>query len=94
MTVTTEQEDLLRSVCAPEGQGREIREPATGDVLGRAPVHTVADLDAAITAARAAQPAWASRGHAERSAVLVRIAERLEAAAEPLARLLAREQGK
>lgn len=94
MTVTTEHEDLLRSVCAPEGQGREIREPATGDVLGRAPVHTVADLDAAITAARAAQPAWASRGHAERSAVLVRIAEGLEAAAEPLARLLAREQGK
>lgn len=94
MTIVSEQEDLLHRVCAPAGQGREIREPGTGEVLGRAPVHTLEHLHAAVQSARAAQPGWAALGSAERAAVLVRIADRLDAAAEPLARLLAREQGK
>ncbi|GAB3468243.1 aldehyde dehydrogenase family protein [Kineococcus endophyticus] len=90
-TVTSEQ-DLLARVTVAEGV--EIHEPATGDLLGRAPEHTTDDLERVVTAATAAQPGWAGLGHAERSAVLLRIADRIEAAAEPLARLLAREQGK
>jgi acyl-CoA reductase-like NAD-dependent aldehyde dehydrogenase len=86
--------DLLARVSAPEGRGREIFEPATGALLGRAPEQSTSDLDDALGAARAAQPAWAAAGHDVRSQTLVRIADRIDAAAEALAQLLAREQGK
>src|SRR6185312_14267543 len=69
-------------------------DPATGEIVGRAPVHTTADLEAAVTAARAAQPAWAALGHEKRSAYLNRAADAVEASAEALAKLLSREQGK
>jgi acyl-CoA reductase-like NAD-dependent aldehyde dehydrogenase len=86
--------DLLARVTAPEGEGREIFDPATGEVVGRAPKQTVADLEAGIARAKAAQPAWAALGHAKRSEILNRVADRIDEAAEPLAQLLSREQGK
>ncbi|MFI7482432.1 aldehyde dehydrogenase family protein [Kocuria sp. M1R5S2] len=85
--------DLLAVIQPAEG-GRTLLDPATGEVVGRAPKHTLTDLETAITAARAAQPGWAARGHAERSALLVAAAEAVEANAEALAELLSREQGK
>jgi acyl-CoA reductase-like NAD-dependent aldehyde dehydrogenase len=85
--------DLLAVIEPAEG-GRTMIDPATGEVVGRAPKHTLADLEAAVTAARAAQPEWAARGHAERSALLNAAAEAVEANAEALAELLSREQGK
>jgi acyl-CoA reductase-like NAD-dependent aldehyde dehydrogenase len=85
---------LLERVGAPEGQGREVVDAATREPIGRAPVHTVDELDAAVARAKAAQPAWDALGHAERSALLNRVADAIDANAEPLARLLSREQGK
>lgn len=85
---------LLERVQAPEGQGRPIVDAATREPLGRAPEHTVHDLDDAVARARAAQPAWDALGHDERSALLLAVADRIDAEAEPLARLLSREQGK
>jgi acyl-CoA reductase-like NAD-dependent aldehyde dehydrogenase len=85
--------DLLAVIEPAEG-GRTMIDPATGEVVGRAPKHTLADLEAAVTAARAAQPEWAARGHAERSVLLNAAAEAVEANAEALAELLSREQGK
>ncbi|MBN9239516.1 MAG: aldehyde dehydrogenase [Micrococcales bacterium 70-64] len=85
---------LLARVEAPEGSGREIHDAATGEVIGRAPEHTAADLDAAIAAAKKAQPAWNALGHEKRSALLLEIADRIDAVAEPIAQLLSREQGK
>ncbi|GHD00445.1 aldehyde dehydrogenase family protein [Zhihengliuella salsuginis] len=85
--------DLLDAVQPATG-GREILDPATGAVVGRAPEATAADLEAAIAAARAAQPAWGARGHAERSAAMNAAADAIEANAEALAELLSREQGK
>ncbi|MET1034256.1 MAG: aldehyde dehydrogenase family protein [Arthrobacter sp.] len=86
-------EDLLELVQPPSG-GRKIKDPATGETVGRAPEHTQADLDAAVAAAQAAQPAWAALGHAERAAYLNRAADAVEANTEALAVLLSREQGK
>ncbi|GAA1248733.1 aldehyde dehydrogenase family protein [Prauserella halophila] len=86
-------EDLL-AVVQPSSGGREIIDPATGEPVGRAPEHDRADLDAAVEAARAAQPRWEARGHAERSALLTRAAQAVEDSAEALAVLLSREQGK
>ena len=73
---------------------RTIFNPATGEPVGDAPVHTVADLQHAIDVAVAAQPGWATLGHEARSAALMKAADAIEARAEELAQLLSREQGK
>ncbi|MEV7647031.1 aldehyde dehydrogenase family protein [Arthrobacter sp. NPDC089319] len=85
--------DLLAAIQPAEG-GREIKDPATGELVGRVAEPGVAELDAAVEAARRVQPEWAGRGHAERSAYLNRAADAVEANAEALAELLSREQGK
>ncbi|WP_394216377.1 aldehyde dehydrogenase family protein [Brachybacterium vulturis] len=85
---------LLAAIEAPAGDGVEILDPATGELVGRAPQRGVADVDRAVATAREAQRAWAGTSHAERSEVLNRAAEAIEASAEALATLLSREQGK
>lgn len=98
MTIETETptagSELLDAVSVAPERGRPIPDAATGETIGYAPVHTPADLDAAIAAARAAQPRWAALGHAERSRLLNRAADEVEAHAEELAHIIAREQGK
>lgn len=86
--------DELLAAIVPATGGREITDPATGAVVARAPEHTVADLEEAVAAARAAQPEWAALGHERRSALLGDAADAVEASAEALAELLSREQGK
>jgi phenylacetaldehyde dehydrogenase len=85
---------LLASITPVSGETRTIFDPATGQPVGEAPVHTVQDLEAAIAAAAAAQPAWSALGHDARSAALLKAADAVERSAEELARLLSREQGK
>ena len=92
MSTTTE--SILDAITASAAEGRAIPDAATRETIGYAPVHTIADLDAAVAAARAAQPAWNALGHAERSRILNAIADDLEANSEELAQLLSREQGK
>ena len=91
---TTQPTTILEAISADETTGRPIPDAATRETIGYAPVHTLADLDAAIATARAAQPAWAALGHTERSRILNAIADEIEANAEELAVLLSREQGK
>jgi acyl-CoA reductase-like NAD-dependent aldehyde dehydrogenase len=86
--------DLLARVAAPANEGRAIPDPATGEIVGHVREQSVADLEAAIAAAKAAQPAWAALGHAKRIELLLAVADRIDAQAEPLAELLSREQGK
>ena len=86
-------DQLLQSVVATEG-GREIKDPATGELVGRVAEPDVRELEAAVKAARAAQPGWAVLGHDQRSDLLNRAADAVEANAEALAELLSREQGK
>jgi acyl-CoA reductase-like NAD-dependent aldehyde dehydrogenase len=85
---------LLASITPETGETRTMLDPATGTAIGEAPVHTVEDLEQAIAAAQAAQPAWAALGHDARSAALLRAADAVERSAEELAHLLSREQGK
>jgi acyl-CoA reductase-like NAD-dependent aldehyde dehydrogenase len=86
-------EDLLAVIQPLEG-GRQIEDPATGEIVGRAPEHTAADLHAAVAAARVAQPGWGTLSHSQRSHYLNLAADAVEAHAESLAVLLSREQGK
>ncbi|WP_245887776.1 aldehyde dehydrogenase family protein [Geodermatophilus tzadiensis] len=85
-------DSLLAAVTDPDG--REVLDPATGEVVGRVAERSAEDVDAAVARVRAAQPAWAARADAERIDLLNRAADAIEAAAEPLAELLSREQGK
>lgn len=86
--------DTLLASIAPTGASRDILNPATGELVGRSPIHTVADLDTAVDAAKASQPAWAALGHEGRSALMLKVADAIDANAEALAQLLSREQGK
>ncbi|WP_280442839.1 aldehyde dehydrogenase family protein [Nocardia brasiliensis] len=89
---TVTYENLLATVTDPDG--RVISDPATGAEVGRVRFQPVTALDAAIARARAAQPGWAARTDEERVALLLRAADAIDAASEPLAELLSREQGK
>ena len=69
-------------------------DPATGEVLARVPLSTVADVDRAATAARAAQPAWAAVPVAKRARAVFALREALWAEREALARLVTQDMGK
>ena len=72
----------------------EIRDPATEDVIERVPAATPADADAAVQRASAAFEGWRAVAPADRARLLRRLAERLDAEREKLARLEMRNAGK
>jgi len=71
-----------------------VIEPATEQVMAEVPRAGVEETDAAIAAAKAAFPAWRAVAPGDRAALLRRLAEALEAEAEDLSRLEARNAGK
>ena len=83
---------ILSAIEDPNG--RDIRDPATGEIVGRTRQGSPAEIDSAVAAARRAQPAWAGQTAQERSDCLNAAADAIEASAEALAALLSREQGK
>lgn len=85
-------DQLLAAITDPEG--REILDPATGELVGRVPERTVEDLDRALAGAREKQAEWAAVPDAERCALMHRAAEAIEVNTAALAELLSREQGK
>jgi len=72
----------------------EILNPATGELVGRAPVATRAQLDQAVAAAARAFPAWSRESEARRKQACRDIADVLAANLGELSRLLTMEQGK
>jgi aldehyde dehydrogenase (NAD+) len=80
--------------AAASGATIEKFAPTTGELLSLVARSTRADADAAITAAAAAQPAWARETGAARGAVLRRIAQLLERDADEIAAVVAAETGK
>jgi betaine-aldehyde dehydrogenase len=68
--------------------------PATGAVLATIKVSGPAEIDAAVAAARKAQPAWAAKTGAERGRILRRAAEILRSRNNELAQLETRDTGK
>ena len=68
--------------------------PATGEVLATLRVDGAAEVEAAVRAARAAQPAWATLSGTERGRILRRAADLLRACNNELAELETRDTGK
>lgn len=71
-----------------------VTNPATGELIGRAPLSTAEEVDAAAQAAARAFPDWARTPVTDRVQFLFRLKDRLEAHFEELARLVTTECGK
>ena len=76
------------------GDALDVRDPATGEVLGFIPAGTERDADAAVRAARDAFPGWARTAPAERAAALKAWARTVREHLDELAELQTRENGK
>ena len=76
------------------GRRLEIRDPATGDLVGTTALADHADVDAAVTAARRALPLWASTHPDQRAKILHRAAKLIIERLPTIAEVLTREQGK
>ncbi len=72
----------------------EIRDPATGEVVGECPVATRQELDRAVAAAREAYKSWSASSNEDRKEAVNRIADAVHSHMDELAELLTREQGK
>src|SRR3954470_20729543 len=77
------------SVESTSGEWIEVRSPATGELVGRVPAGTPADVDRAVAAARAAfaDGRWHRMLLAERVSILNRLADIVDDHADELARL-------
>jgi malonate-semialdehyde dehydrogenase (acetylating)/methylmalonate-semialdehyde dehydrogenase len=72
----------------------DVHNPAVGDVIGRTPLSTGADVDAAVRAATDAFPAWRDTPVNARAQVLYRFKAQLEEHFEEMARIVTTEHGK
>jgi malonate-semialdehyde dehydrogenase (acetylating)/methylmalonate-semialdehyde dehydrogenase len=82
---------LVRSAST---RTQPIFNPATGEASGTLPLSTLAEVNAAVAAAKAAFPAWANTTPMKRARVMFKFKELLEKHADELARLISAEHGK
>jgi malonate-semialdehyde dehydrogenase (acetylating)/methylmalonate-semialdehyde dehydrogenase len=75
-------------------EARDVTNPATGELLGRVPIGTAADVDAAVKAAEAAFVDWRRVPAVERARFLFRYRQLLEDNKDELAEICTREHGK
>jgi len=80
-------------VGAASGQRIAVENPAKRVSVAEVPRAAAADVEAAVTAAEKAFPAWKNMVPRERGKLLLRIAEAIEARVEELARTIALETG-
>src|SRR4051812_41633257 len=81
-------------VASTGALARPIVSPVTGETLAEAPDASATDVDAAVGAARRAQPSWAARSAWERAEICHAIADLISERREDFARELTLEQGK
>ncbi|OLB63583.1 MAG: methylmalonate-semialdehyde dehydrogenase (acylating) [Acidobacteria bacterium 13_2_20CM_2_66_4] len=72
----------------------DVHNPAIGDVIGRTPLSTSSDVDAAVQAAATAFPAWRDTPVNQRAQVLYKLKAQMEAHFDELARIVTTEHGK
>jgi len=89
-----EHQHYINGCFIPGTQHFDVINPATGEVLSKAPVASQRDVDQALSSARSAQAAWARKPAIERAGYLRRIAAKLRENVPQLARTITLEQGK
>lgn len=80
--------------CLGEAGELDIINPATATPAARCAKASIAQVDQAVTAAKAAFKGWQRCSHEERKSILHKIADGIEKHAETLAELIVLEQGK
>ncbi len=83
-----------KKVEGASGRFGDIFNPATGEVTGKVPLASKAEIDKAVTAAAAAFPAWAATAPLRRARVLFKFKELVEQNLDKLAALVTAEHGK
>ncbi len=81
-------------VDAASGETMEVINPATGDTIAEVPRCSAEDVDRAVGAANTALPGWLDSTPKERSELLHKLADVLDANAEELAQLESANVGK
>lgn len=93
--VTTAERMLIGGELVPSESGAfdESINPATEEVIGRAPAGTARDVDRAVAAAEAAWPAWAERTPYERGETMRRFGAALAERADEILRVEVADTG-
>ncbi|MGB0507439.1 MAG: CoA-acylating methylmalonate-semialdehyde dehydrogenase [Pikeienuella sp.] len=81
-------------VKGQSGRFADVYNPATGEIEAQAPLANTDELQAAVDAAKAAQPAWAATNPQRRARVMMKFVELLHRDMDKLAVALSREHGK
>ncbi|GGS97109.1 aldehyde dehydrogenase [Planobispora rosea] len=79
--------------ASASGESIDVINPATEELIDRVPAGSPADVEAAVTAARAALPAWSGTAPAERGKILAAAAELIRERADQIARIIATDMG-
>ena len=79
---------------AGTSEALEDRDPATGELAARVPLSGAADVDAAVGAARAAQPAWREVPPQERARAVLALRDALVRHRQELTALVTADMGK
>ncbi|MGL4543816.1 MAG: aldehyde dehydrogenase family protein, partial [Polymorphobacter sp.] len=82
------------SVTGTSGQFGQVFDPNTGQVQARVQLASVAEVDAVIANAAAAQPAWAATNPQRRARVMFEFKRLIERDMNALAEMLSAEHGK
>ncbi|KRB51116.1 MAG: CoA-acylating methylmalonate-semialdehyde dehydrogenase [Pseudomonadota bacterium] len=82
------------AVAGVSGRFGDVFNPNTGEVQAKVALATAAEVDGAVQAALAAQPAWAATNPQRRARVMFEFKRLVEARMEELAELLSSEHGK
>ena len=94
--MTTAIDHWVGGACTALSDSRRlpVTEPSTGETSGRVIAATAADVDAVVGVAAEAAARWRQSSMAERTAVMFRFRELVDAHREELAELITREHGK
>jgi len=82
------------AVPGTSGRFADVFNPATGEVQAKVPLASKDELDAAVAAAAAAQPAWGATNPQKRARVMMEFVRLLNRDMDKLAEALSREHGK
>jgi len=85
---------LINGELVAGAESMDVLNPATEEVLASCPRGSEDQLNAAVAAANAAFAAWSEQSIDDRKAVVLKMADAIEANAGELASLLTQEQGK
>ncbi len=81
-------------VAGTSGRFADVFNPATGEVQAKVPLANAGELAQAVTAAEAAQPAWAAVNPQRRARVMMKMVDLLHRDMDKLATMLSSEHGK